>query len=277
MILNGSELAGYIKERQARTVRGLRQAAHVVPKLAIVQTIDSPVIDTYVGLKKKYGADILVEVEAHKVGQSEAAELIKKLNDDPSVHGIIVQLPLENPAQTDQLVNLVEPAKDVDGLGERAQFDPATPMAINWLLGAYNIELKNKKIVIVGEGRLVGRPLAAMWQRSELDVEVVDIDTEDKPSIIKDADVVVTATGDPGSLTSDMLKIEAVVVDAGTASEGGKIVGDVSEEVRESRSDLTITPVKGGVGPLTVCALFDNVLLAARRVADQATPDQVPA
>lgn len=262
-ILNGSELAGYIKERQAKQVRALRQAHGVAPKLAIVQTIDDPVIDTYIRLKQAYGDDILVEVEHHKVDQATAAEIIEELNSDPSVHAIIVQLPLAEPSQTQTLVDMVAPEKDVDALGARATMDPATPLAINWLLAGYNVELDRKKIVIIGNGRLVGAPLARMWRNSGYDVTVIDRSTEDVQAIVKQSDVVVTAAGAPGIITSDMLSIGAVVVDAATASEDGKIVGDVAADVRE-RNDLTITPTKGGVGPLTVTALFENVIAAAR-------------
>ena len=261
-LLNGSELAGYIKERQAKQVRALRQAHHVLPKLAIVQTIDDSVIDTYVRLKRRYGEDILVEVELHKIDQSAAEETIKQLNDDDTIHGIIVQLPLAEPSQTDMLVNLVKPEKDVDALGEHAQLDPATPMAINWLLAGYSVDLNQKKIAIVGNGRLVGAPLAKMWRNSGYDVTVIDRSTEDSEQIIKNSDIIVTAAGSPGMITSAMLRPDVVVVDAATASEDGKIVGDVAADVRE-RHDLTITPEKGGVGPLTVVALFDNVIRAA--------------
>ncbi len=249
-------------------MRGLRQAWGVAPKLAIVQTVDSPVIDTYVRLKKAYGEDVLVDVELHKVSEDEAVELIPQLNVDETIHGIIVQLPLGDTSRTDELVNLVAPEKDVDALGENATLDPATPMAINWLLAGYNVDLARKKIVIVGSGRLVGAPLARMWQTSDYDVTVVSEPTDDLKNIVREADIVVTATGVPGLITSEMIKPETAVVDAGTASEGGKIVGDVAPDVR-ARSDLTITPEKGGVGPLTICALFDNVLRSARRVADE--------
>ena len=262
-LLNGSELASYIKERQAYQVRALRQAHHVFPKLAIVQTLDDPVIDTYIRLKKQYGDDILIDVEHHKIAQADAMSVIQQLNDDPTVHGIIVQLPLAEPSETDALVNAVSPHKDVDALGEKPDFDPATPMAINWLLAGYNVTLANRKIAIVGNGRLVGGPLAHMWRNSGYDVTVIDDETPNAKEIIRDADVIVTAAGAPGLITSDMIGPDRVVVDAATATEDGKIVGDVADDVRE-RHDLTITPVKGGVGPLTVTALFDNVIRAAR-------------
>ena len=266
-LLNGADLADFIKERQAKQVRGLRQAWQIAPKLAIIQTIDSPVIDAYVRLKQAYSEDVLIDVEHHKVVEDEAVGLIERLNGDETVHGIIVQLPLGDPARTDELVNLVAPEKDVDALGERAVLDPATPMAISWLLAGYNVELRNRKIVIVGQGRLVGAPLAAMWRSSGYDVTVVDGPNDRLADIAREAEVIVSATGVPGLITSDMIAPEAVVVDAGTASEDGKIVGDVATDVRASRNDLKITPEKGGVGPLTIAALFDNVIRSARRVA----------
>lgn len=270
-LLNGTELAGYIKERQAKQVRNLRQAWSIAPKLAIVQTIDDPVIDTYVRLKRTYGDDILVDVEVHKVDQADLFGTIEQLNTDESVHGIIIQLPLANDSDTDKAVTSVAPQKDVDGLGDGALFIPATPMAIDWLLVGYNVELQGKKIAIVGKGRLVGAPLAALWQNQGHDVTMFDkTSSEDLAVSLRQFDIVVTAAGKPHLITSDSIKIGAVVIDAATSSEEGKIVGDVDESVR-ARDDVTITPEKGGVGPLTVTALFDNVITAARRVADAQT------
>lgn len=265
-LLDGKELASFIKERQAYQVRGLRQAWQVVPRLAIIVTIDHPVINVYVRMKKKYGADILVDVDIHQIKQDEAPSKIAELNADPSVHGIIVQLPIERPEETDEIVNLVAPEKDVDALGKSASFDPATPMAILWLLAGYNVNLQGKKVLLVGRGKLVGAPLERMLKASDIDVAVADRNTPDLKAVTIDADVIITATGSPAILYSDMLKPGAVVVDAGVAGEEGKTVGDVAPEVYE-RDDLTITPVKGGVGPLTVCALFENTIRAARRAA----------
>ncbi len=265
-VLNGKELAGFIKERQAREVRGLRQAWQVQPKLAIVLTIDHPVIGVYVRMKQKYGADILVDVAIYKIAQDDAPATIKKLNEDPSVHGIIVQLPLERPAETETVVNLVAPEKDVDALGQNAQFDPATPMAILWLLAGYNIDLRAKKVLLVGRGKLVGAPLERILRASGIDVSVADRETADLKAETLKADAIITATGSPAILYADMIKPSAVVVDAGVAGEEGKTVGDLAPDVYD-RDDLTLTPTKGGVGPLTVCALFENVIRAARRVA----------
>jgi methylenetetrahydrofolate dehydrogenase (NADP+)/methenyltetrahydrofolate cyclohydrolase len=262
-ILNGLELAGFIKERQAHEVRSLRQSLGMQPKLAIVVTVEHPAIDVYMRMKQRYGADILVDVDVHRVTQADAPALIAQLNDDASVHGIIVQLPLEDPTQTDAIVDLVAPAKDVDALGRNATLDPATPLAILWLLAGYNVELRGKKIVLVGRGKLVGAPLERILTTSGYDVTVVDRKTPDVPVVVSSADVLITATGVPGLVTSAMIKENTVVVDAGVAGEHGKTVGDLAEDVYD-RQDLTITPRKGGVGPLTICALFDNVIRAAR-------------
>jgi methylenetetrahydrofolate dehydrogenase (NADP+)/methenyltetrahydrofolate cyclohydrolase len=266
-LLQGTELAGFIKERQARAVRGLRQAHRVFPKLAIVQVKDDPVINTYVKLKKKYGADIQVDVEVHTPPQAGAAELLQKLNNDESVHGIIVQLPLTDPGQTEEIVNLVAPDKDVDALGSEALFEPATPMAIMWLLAGYNIDLSGKKVLLVGRGKLVGAPLERILKQSDVDVSVADRGVGNLRELTLAADIIITATGSPSILYPDMIKSGAVVVDAGVASESGKTVGDLAPEIYE-RDDLTITPQKGGVGPLTVCALFENVITAAHQKAE---------
>ncbi len=261
--LNGSDLAGFIKERQAKAVRGLRQAQGTTPKLVIIRTNPDPVVDSYMRLKSSYGADILVDVEVLTIDQSQAVAAIGKLNEDPSVHGIIVQIPLPNPKQTNEILNTVDSEKDVDGLSEATTFDAPTPIAINWLLTGYNVELQGRKIVIVGHGRLVGKPLAKMWQHSGFDVTIVDKKVADLKEITRHADVLVCATGVPGLITSDMVNPEAAIVDAGVATDSNGLVGDVAASVR-GLPNITITPEKGGVGPLTVCALFENVINAAQ-------------
>ncbi|MDQ3064864.1 MAG: bifunctional 5,10-methylenetetrahydrofolate dehydrogenase/5,10-methenyltetrahydrofolate cyclohydrolase [bacterium] len=263
-LLNGTELAGFIKQRQAHEVRRLRQANGIQPKLAIVVTIDHPVINVYVRLKKQYGADILVDVDIYNVSQPEVPELLNKLNSDDSVHGVITQLPLEIPEQTEEIVNLVSAEKDVDALGSKAIYEPATPMAILWLLSGYNVDLTGKHILLIGRGKLVGAPLGRMLVSSGHEVAIADRNTKDLKAECLKADVIITAAGSPALLFPNMVKHGAVVVDAGVASEDGKTVGDVASELYE-RDDLIITPAKGGVGPLTVCALFDNVIRAARK------------
>ena len=274
--LNGAELRDFIKERQAKQVRALRQSWRVSPKLVIFYSSKSPVTETYMRLKENYGADILVEVERREVEISKLKEEIQKANIDEDIHGIIVQLPLENKNgeklsknETEAILSEISKEKDVDGLNG-GDFIPATAQAINWLLAGYNISLENKKIAVVGQGKLVGAPLSKMFEDSGVDVSKFDeLNSSDMKEKLKDFDVVITAVGKPGLITSEMLKSKAVVVDAGTASEGGEIKGDVSDEVRELRKDLIITPIKGGVGPLTVASLIDNVIIAARKVANK--------
>lgn len=266
-ILNGSELAGFIKERQARSVRALRQAQGVVPRLAIVKPAGNPVIDVYVRLKRAYAEDILVECDVHECADDDMPARLAELNADPAVHGIIVQLPLADPSRTDEIVALIAPAKDVDGLGSHEFFTSATATAIDWLLAGYNVELRDKKITIIGNGRLVGAPLAELWRGNGLNPIVLDDTATDLAGPVHESGIVVTATGVPGLITSNMLAPKTVVVDAGTASENGQLVGDLAADVRD-RDDLTITSQKGGVGPLTIAVLFDNVIKAASQAAN---------
>ena len=243
--LNGRELVGFVKERQAHLVQILRSNKKRA-KLVIIRDSDNPVIEKYVKLKRQYGEDI---------------EAVTKANLDETVSGIIVQLPLVDREITEEVVSLIQPEKDVDGLSGRGRFDSATATAINWLLTGYNIDLAGKRIAVVGRGKLVGKPLISMWQNSGLEVEVFHRGSDF--SKLKEYEIIVTATGVPDLITSEMVRSGAVIVDAGTASEGGKLVGDISDEIRE-RSDISaITPKLGGVGPLTVGVLFENVLAAA--------------
>lgn len=266
-LLNGADLASYIKERQAHQVRGLRQAHNIAPHLAIIRTNPDPVVDSYMRLKQTYGEDVLVDVSVHTIDQSEAAATIAALNTDPAVHGIIVQIPIPNPSETDALLNTVLPHKDVDGLASTTDFDPSTPMAIDWLLAGYNVNLPGKEIVVVGQGRLVGGPLTRMWQQNGLNVTAVDRNTPDISTITREADILICATGRPALITADMIKPNAIIVDAGVATDSNGLVGDVASDVREL-PDITITPKIGGVGPLTVSALFENVIRAARASID---------
>lgn len=267
-VLSGLELAGFIKQRQAKQVRMLRQAHGIAPRLAIVTDGDDPVIATYMRLKQRYGADILIDVDVVRTKPSELAVAVAALNQCDDVQGIIVQLPLTDPVRTDEVLSLVAPEKDVDGLNPHgSQFDPATPTAINWLLAGHGLTLDDMNIAIVGRGRLVGGPLERMWRRSGL--AVTTFEEGDDLLRLVDYDVIVTATGAPGLIQPKMIRPGAVVVDAGTASENGRIVGDVAAANRR-RNDIHLTPEKGGVGPLTVAALFDNVITAClRRTRDQ--------
>ena len=255
--LNGRDIADFIKERQAAQVRSLR-GRKIFPKLAIFYDNDSPVIEKYMSLKQRYGEDIRVDVDIIRISADNAVEKLRAAANDPAIHGIIVQLPL---AECDmEILNEIPLAKDVDGL--RGESDTATAMAIHWLLTSYGVDLPNKKLAIVGRGKLVGAPLIRMWRESDYDVMVFG--RGDDLNLLADREVIVTATGVPGLIKSEMLNQGAIVVDAGTASEGGVIKGDLDDAVRE-RDDLILTPKIGGVGPLTVTMLFEQVLKAAQK------------
>ncbi|MBR5026978.1 bifunctional 5,10-methylenetetrahydrofolate dehydrogenase/5,10-methenyltetrahydrofolate cyclohydrolase [Candidatus Saccharibacteria bacterium] len=256
-VLNGQELAGFIKERQYQVVRGMSKK----PCLVIIRDSDNPVIMKYVTLKQQYGEDIGVEVRdvlAHGADGIKAA--ILEANADADVNGIILQLPIIDRGKTDELTALIAPEKDVDGLSANGSFDSATATAINWLLGGYNIDLAGKKIALVGYGKLVGAPLYKMWTNSGFDVTVFRRGDDLAP--LADFDVIVTATGTPHLIKNELVRGGAVVVDAGTASEDGVLVGDLDEAVRERQDLAAITPRIGGVGPLTVGCLFEHVINA---------------
>ena len=263
--LNGRELAGYIKERQAHIVAGMTKK----PRLLIIRDSENPVILKYVELKKRYGDDIGVEVVDYFAHNAEEIRTkILEANDDDLINGMIIQLPILETDKVDELVGLIAPEKDVDGLNlsvsdSKRCFDSATATAIHWLLTGYNVELSGKRLAIVGRGRLVGAPLERIWKNSGYDVTVFHRGSD--LSELKDFDVIVTATGVPHLIKNEMVAPGAVIVDAGTASEGGVLVGDVDDAVRE-RSDLgAMTPKIGGVGPLTVACLFDHVITAAEK------------
>lgn len=262
-ILSGSDLVGYIKVRQAQQVRSLL-GHKVQPRLAILRSNNQPIVDLYLRLKQSYGQDIGVQVDVYNLSEAQILAKLLVLNQDESVHGIVVQLPLADTSQTDKIINSINQGKDVDGLGGQALYDSATATAINWLLAGYSVDLADKKIAIVGRGRLVGDPLFKIWQKSNYHVSAYDQQTTNLKEVLREAEVVVSATGVPGLVTSEMLSEKAVVVDAGVASDQGVLKGDIADDVR-LRGDLTITPLKGGVGPLTIAVLFDNLLTAAHR------------
>ena len=258
-ILDGRELAGFIKERQATEIRQMSKK----PCLLIIRDSDNPVITKYVNLKIKYGEDIGAKVIDYKAKDSEdIAKKIKEANEDSEINGIILQLPILEKDQTDELTNLIIPSKDVDGLGKNPGFDSATATAILWLLAGYDIDLKTKKIALVGRGKLVGAPLYKMFTNSNYNVELFHHGSD--LTKLQDYDIIITATGVPGLILDDYIKAGAILVDAGTASEDGVLKGDLSNEAR-ARQDLTaITPEKGGVGPLTITCLFDHLLQASK-------------
>ena len=247
-ILSGKEVAGYMKESQAHRSRSLHGRG-IKPKLVIIRDNDSPVIMKYVKLKQAYGQDIGVEVEDWLGDDIE--EAIGRANEDVSVHGMIVQLPLEDGDKISAVGRIAE-NKDVDGLRgicrddnhkDSLRFESATATAINLLLASYDIDLLSQKIALVGRGKLVGAPLERMWCGSGYDVTVFRSHS-DLSELLK-FDIIVSATGVPHLITNDMIKPGAVVVDAGTTSEDGVLVGDIADEVRERIDLRAITPKIG--------------------------------
>ena len=282
-ILDGRELAGFIKERQAAQVHQMSKK----PKLLILRDSDNPVITKYVNLKKQYGEDIGVEVIdvvctnvpsrsaslapvatglARSSSPCQAPDLLEEIiraNNDSTIDGIIIQLPLINKDKTDEITSLIAPKKDVDGLSKNGDYDSATATAINWLLAGYDIKLQNAKIAIVGRGKLVGAPLYKMFTDSNYNVTLFHRGSD--LTKLNQYDIIITATGVPGLIVDSMVRPGAVVIDAGTASDKGVLKGDLAAEVR-NRTDLAaITPEKGGVGPLTVTCLFDHVIHATTK------------
>ncbi len=257
-ILDGRELADFIKERQAHQIKSLR----IKPTLLIIRDSDNPVITKYVNLKIKYGEDIGVKVIDYCAKNSNDIETkILSANNDPGISGIILQLPIIEKDKTDELTALIAPEKDVDGLSPNGNYDSATATAINWLLAGYDIKLENRKIAIVGRGKLVGAPLYKMFTNSGYNVELFHRGSD--LTKLNQYDIIITATGVPGLVSSSMVKPGACLIDAGTASEKGILKGDVSDDIR-IRTDLAaISPKTGGVGPLTVTCLFDHVIQAA--------------
>ena len=257
-ILNGKELAGFIKERQSHQAKSMGKK----PTLLIIRDSDNPVITKYVNLKIQYGEDIGVNVIDYFATSSEDIKnKILSANKDPEISGIILQLPILKKDQTDTLTDLITANKDVDGLSSHGAFDSATATAINWLLAGYDIKLQNQKIAIVGRGKLVGAPLYKMFQDSNYDVTLFH--RGDDLTKLNQYDIIITATGVPGLISDSMIKPGAILIDAGTASEDGVLKGDLDPEIR-NRTDLSaITPTTGGVGPLTITCLFDHVIQAA--------------
>lgn len=257
-LLDGRELAGFIKERQLKQFSTLWTEYRVRAKLAIIITVNDPVINLYVKLKEKYCQDLNIDIIIFRVDMVSLASTIEKINQDNSFQGLILQFPLKEMSDADRYINLIDIKKDIDGLSERAIYDPATAKAILWLLAGYNVNLEIKHILVIGFGRLVGRPLVKLMQQSGLKPTVADNLTNNLSEMISQADLIITATGQPGLIKANMIKPNTIIVDAGTTSENGQIVGDLDLDVY-NRSDLILTPTKGGVGPLTITALFDNL------------------
>jgi methylenetetrahydrofolate dehydrogenase (NADP+)/methenyltetrahydrofolate cyclohydrolase len=281
-IIDGKSIAARVREEVTQGVRALAGRG-VTPGLAAVLVGDDPASRIYVNAKRKDCADVgmrseLVEL-ATDTPPEEVLATVGRLNADPAVHGIIVQLPLP-PHIAELGVQLaIDPAKDVDGLNPTnaglmmrgvPAFLPATPLGIIELLGRSGVSTQGADVVVVGRGVLVGMPLAVILAqkspRGNATVTLCHTATRDLAAHTRRADVLVVAAGRPKTVTADMVKPGAVVVDVGTNRIDGALVGDVDfEGVAEVAG--AVTPVPGGVGPMTRAALLRNTLIAAERTA----------
>lgn len=255
-LLDGREIAAYIKERHFNQVRSLGAA----PRLAIVHATDDPATRIYVRTKQRYGADIGVEVLEVAVTAGEIAPTIQRLNADPGTGGIIVQLPLPGSIDSQAVLESIAASKDVDGLRADTEYDPATPKGIMWLLAAYGVQLKDRLVAVIGRGKLIGVPITRMLEAAGAKVTGCNRTTPDLKAQTLKADILVVATGQKYLLTPDMVKPGAIVIDCGSPDP------EIDPALFEDES-LMLTPNPGGVGPMTVAALFDNLLIAASKSA----------
>ena len=248
------------------------ESENLKPCLAIIQVGDNEASNRYIKQKIQAGEEIGAKVELIKfpevVSQEELEAKINNLNQDNQVTGIIVQLPLAEHLQSERIIELIAPEKDVDGLTEKSVFKPATPSGVIKILEEYKIDLKDKIVVVLGRSKLVGAPLKAMLE--DFGAEVIQIHSQTpKPidSLVQKGDIVISAVGQPGLVTANMVKDGAIVIDVGINRdlETGKLVGDVDFEDVSRKASL-ITPVPGGVGPMTVAMLMSNLVKAAHKI-----------
>ncbi len=293
-ILDGKGTAEQIRYEIKDEVARFIEETGVQPTLAVVLVGDDPASQVYVRNKEnacaKVGVRSLMYRLPKETTSDELCELIEKLDGDESVHGILVQLPLPKGIDEKRILDLIDPRKDVDAFHPenvgllsqgRPRFLPCTPYGIQRLLARYNIETKGKRVVVIGRSDIVGKPMGLLFLQKGLGgdatVTICHSQTENLPEIVREADIVVAAIGKAEFVTADMIKPGAVVVDVGMnrvqreiVDENGekktisKLVGDVDfDAVKEVAS--WITPVPGGVGPLTVTMLLLNTLNGARR------------
>ncbi len=275
-ILNGKEIGQAIREEIRREIDEIVQKGEPRPKLAVVLVGEDPASHLYVRNKQRACQDVGIETDDHfladDVSQDSLVDLVHRLNDDPTVSGILVQLPLPDHMDEAPVLELVKPEKDVDGfhprnlgrliLGEDV-LAPATPSGVIAILDAAGIEIQGKNVAMVGRSRIVGKPLAALFVNRSATVTVCHSKTRDLKEECRRADILVAAIGKPRMITGDYVREGAVVIDVGINRVDGKLVGDVAfDEVVEKAG--AITPVPGGVGPMTITMLLHNTLKAYR-------------
>lgn len=275
-ILSGLTVSQDVKERVKKAVEELKKQG-VSPCLATVLVGDDPASATYVNSKQKTAKELGIATRDHRLKasftQQELVDLVQLLNDDPEVHGILVQLPLPKHIDEFVITSSINPLKDVDGLtpysagmlqNGKAHLKPCTPSGVMEILDYYKIDVSGMDAVIINRSNLVGLPLALMLLEKNATVTVCHSKTKDLAHKLRNANLVITAVGNRErfTLTADMVKQGAVVIDVGTSRHAGKLSGDVDfDSVKEKAS--WITPVPGGVGPMTIAMLMKNTASAA--------------
>jgi methylenetetrahydrofolate dehydrogenase (NADP+) / methenyltetrahydrofolate cyclohydrolase len=276
-IIDGKTIAKEVRSELKIEVAKLKEKG-LIPGLAVVLVGNHPASESYVKGKIRASEEVginsrLIRRES-SISERELLELIETLNADPAIHGILVQLPLPDHINPDKVIATISPAKDVDGftpvsvgnmvIGQEALL-PCTPHGIMHLLQRSGVQIAGKHAVVVGRSNIVGKPISLLLQRADATVTMCHSRTADLASHTKQADILIAAVGRPEMLTAEHVKPGAVVIDVGVNRHEGKLVGDVKfDEVKEIAS--AITPVPGGVGPMTIAMLMRNTVEAAKRI-----------
>lgn len=273
-IINGKEISAAIREEIKAGVQGMS----VRPGLAVVLVGDDPASAVYVRNKSKACAEVGIYSEVYRLpeetGREQLLGLIEQLNQSPLIHGILVQLPLPKHLDPEEVIMAIDPAKDVDAfhpvnVGKimigNYDFLPCTPAGVMELLHRSGIEVSGKECVVIGRSNIVGKPQAMLLLHENATVTVCHSKTHDLPSVCRRADILVSAVGKAKFVTADMVKDGAVIIDVGmNRDENGKLCGDVDFEPVSEKASY-ITPVPGGVGPMTITMLLKNTVTAAKR------------
>ncbi|MFH0936678.1 MAG: bifunctional 5,10-methylenetetrahydrofolate dehydrogenase/5,10-methenyltetrahydrofolate cyclohydrolase [Candidatus Daviesbacteria bacterium] len=263
VIIDGKKIALKQEEELKKQVQELSNP----PKVISILVGEDPSSVLYTNLKQKKAEDVGINFEALKFSENsafdEVGKVVDKLNNDPEVNGIMVQLPLPKSFlgvhKTEELLEKINPEKDVDGLREESLYLPATARGIFTLLEEENVPVERKTVVVVGSTGMVGKPLVKEMRNRGANVLEADVNTSDLKSMTEKADILISATGVPGIIKGDMVKMGVVVIDVGTTKVEGKLKGDVDFDSVYPKASK-ITPVPGGVGPMTVISLMENVV-----------------
>lgn len=275
--IDGKAIAAKIRAELKTSVAELATKG-IVPGLAVVLVGEDPASKVYVSMKEKACADVGIFSDEHKLSaetsEKELLELIAKLNADQKIHGILVQLPLPKQINTEKVLEAISPDKDVDGFHPynvgrlmvgKPTFQPCTPYGVMVMLKEIGYDLTGKNVVVVGRSNIVGKPVAMMCLQQHATVTVCHSRTKNLPDVVRAADVVIAAVGVPEMIKGDWIKAGAVVIDVGVNRVGEKkLVGDVEYAAAAERASA-ITPVPGGVGPMTITMLLYNTVAAAKK------------